>query len=119
PVDGSLLWSLHEEEHEQVVRDGGIRAAGDVLAVHENAPTLPPGGVPSAERLVLDPVSGEVLGEGADLEEGQNLAATVEEGYLVLNRTPGSEQVFGYELRSFEGETLMSTGDEAVSSANE
>lgn len=118
PVDGLLLWSLHEEEHEQVVRDGGIRAAGDVLVVHENAPTLPPGGVPSAERLVLDPVSGEVLGEGVDLEEDQNLAATVEEGYLVLNRTPGHEQVFGYELRSFEGETLMSTGDEAVSSAN-
>lgn len=86
--------------------------------MHENAPELPPGGMLSADRLVLDPVSGEILGEGIDLEEDQHLAATSDEGYLVLNKAPGHEQVFGYELRLFEGETLVSTGDEAVSSAN-
>lgn len=118
PTDGSALWSMAEEDSDRLVRDGGIRAGGDVLAVHENAPKGPPGGVLGAERLVLDPLSGEVLGDGVDLEEGQVLAATFEEGYLILNGVSGDKQLYGYELRSFEGEALRTTGDEAVRSEN-
>ncbi|MBR8743566.1 hypothetical protein DSY14_17815 [Nocardiopsis sp. MG754419] len=114
PDDGSTLWSMTGDENEALVADGGVRRAGTLLAVHDGtSESEPQGGSRYAETLVVDPVSGEVVGEGTEVGDGRFLAATSDDGYLVSTRSE-TERVFGYELRDLDGGVVAATGEEAV-----
>ncbi|NYJ35549.1 PQQ-binding-like beta-propeller repeat protein [Nocardiopsis aegyptia] len=118
PANGSVLWSMTSQESNVLAADGGVRRMGELLAIDDGAPELEPaGGDRYRETVVVDPVSGELLSDGIELEEGQFLARTVDQGYLLSNRS-GVERTFGFELRGFDGETVAATAAEAVQTSS-
>lgn len=113
--DGSVLWSMTGADEEFLVSDGGLRRIGGLLAVDEAGSVYEPeGGTRYAETVVIDPVSGEVVGEGVEERGDRFLVRTLETGYLLSGRTD-EERVYNYELRGFDGETVAATGEYAVS----
>ncbi len=114
PGDGLQLWSRTGSESDFLVPEGGIRQAGNLLAVSEEGTEPgPEGGTRHLERVVLDPANGEVLGDGPKLGDGQALVKTLGNGYLVATRGTG-ERVYDYEMRGLDGQTLAATEGEAI-----
>lgn len=116
PADGEVLWHLEGAETEFLTAErGSVRGAGELLPVyHDRGPEYEDERF--SERYVLDPATGEVVGEATGLEEGWFLARTLEDGFLVSHRDPHDEAA-GYELRRFDGRTLA-TEEQAVATAS-
>jgi hypothetical protein len=114
-ADGEVLWHLEGAGTDFVVPYGSVRAVGDLLAVDQGSEE-PYWDEAFAESVVLDPVTGEVVGEAEGNGEDWYPARTVGDGFLVSRREPGADAV-GYELRRFDGSTLA-TAEEAVETSS-
>ncbi|WP_017590602.1 outer membrane protein assembly factor BamB family protein [Nocardiopsis ganjiahuensis] len=116
PADGAVLWHLEDAEAEFLTAErGSVRGAGELLPVyHDRGPEYED--EQFSEQYVLDPATGEVVGDATGLEEGWFLARTLEDGFLVSHRAPHDEAA-GYELRRFDGQTLA-TEEQAVPTAS-
>ncbi|WP_304452344.1 hypothetical protein [Nocardiopsis sp. YSL2] len=78
PSDGAVLWSMTCQDSDFLVADGGVRQVGALLAIDDGAPDdEPEEGTQYAEAVVIEPTSGELMGDGVELAEGQFLSRTV------------------------------------------
>ena len=113
PEDGSVLWHLEGEEAAFLISElRSVRGAGELLPVyHDQGPMYQD--EQFSERYVLDPVTGEVVGDATGLEEEDRyLVRTLEDGFLV-SPIPVPGESISYELRRFDGQTLA-TEERAV-----